>query len=65
MTRGHTSVSAVLLATIVGLATCAMAAAVMVPAVLSGIAVWTILAAGSVALLAALAGLWFVTRSRT
>jgi hypothetical protein len=47
-----------------GLGVCAIAAAVMVPAMLGRVGAWPVLVGGTVALVAALAALWVITKGR-
>jgi sterol desaturase/sphingolipid hydroxylase (fatty acid hydroxylase superfamily) len=52
------------LTTLVALGTCAIAAAVMVPALLGGLGAWPVLVAGLLIVIAALAWLWVIHRRR-
>jgi len=54
----------VVLTVVVALGVCAIAAAVMVPALLGSLGSWPVLAAGALILVAALAGLWVIQRRR-
>jgi len=49
---------------VVALGVCAIAASVMAPALLSGVAPWALASGGVVALLAGLVGLWVYVRRR-
>ncbi|HEY5428340.1 MAG TPA: hypothetical protein VIK04_04430 [Solirubrobacteraceae bacterium] len=52
------------LTVIIALSVCAIAAAVMVPAMLGGVDAWTVLVAGCVVLIAGLGGLWVIQKRR-
>ena len=52
------------LAALVAIGVCAIAAAVMVPALLGGLGSWLVLVAGVLMLIAALAALWVIMRRR-
>lgn len=52
------------LAALVAIGVCAIAAAVMVPALLGGLGSWPVLVAGVLMLIAALAALWVIQRRR-
>jgi hypothetical protein len=56
--------AAVVLTTIVALGVCAIAAAVMVPALLGSLGAWPVLVAGVLMVIAALAALWVILRRR-
>jgi hypothetical protein len=52
------------LTVVIALSVCAIAAAVMVPAMLGGADAWTVLVAACVLLTVALGGLWLIQRRR-
>jgi hypothetical protein len=52
------------LTVVTALGVCAIAAAVMVPAMLGGVGAWPVLVAGCVLLTVALCGLWLVQKRR-
>ena len=52
------------LTVVIALGVCAIAAAVMVPAMLGGVGAWPVLVAGCVLLTVALCGLWLVQKRR-
>ena len=54
----------VVLTVVVALGVCAIAAAVMVPALLGSLGSWPVLVAGTLVLVAALAVLWVIQRRR-
>ena len=54
----------VVLTAVVALGVCAIAAAVMVPALLGGLGAWPVIVAGVLLLVAALAVLWVIMRRR-
>jgi len=58
----RTPPSVVVLTTVVALAVCAIAAAVMVPALLGSLGAWPVLVAGALVLIVALAALWVIQR---
>jgi protein-S-isoprenylcysteine O-methyltransferase Ste14 len=60
----RTPPSVVVLTTVVALGVCAIAAAVMVPALLGSIGAWPVLVAGVLMVIASLAGLCVIQRGR-
>lgn len=60
----RTPLSVFVLSAVVALGACAIAAAVMVPALLGSLGAWPVLVVGVVLLIAALAALWVIQRRR-